>query len=150
MKTRYFRPEYYRTYSSSKKNDFINTFSNNISLLHPDSNDFEPDDYLNDVITALTSAVDKVFPLCKRSKKQLKKFKNSWITQGILNSIKQCHYLHYQSLLKRDESTSKKYKLYKLKLTRSIEKVKDLDNQKKFQRCSGYSKKTWKAINMFF
>ena len=58
--------------------------------------------------------------------------------------------MHYQSLLKRDEFTTKKYKLYKLKLTRSIEKAKELDSQQRFQRCSGDSSKTWKAINLFF
>ena len=75
LNTRYFRPEYYRTYLSSKKNDFVDVFSNNISLLHPDSNDFDPDVYLDNVIKAINSAVDKVFPLRKRSKKQLKSLK---------------------------------------------------------------------------
>ena len=72
--------------------------------------------------------MDKVFPLQKRSKKQLKKFKNPWITQGILNSIKQCHYLHYIAyFVKKDDNSINKYKTYKLQLVRSIEKAKELE-----------------------
>ena len=150
MKTRYYGPVYYRSFFSNKKNDFVYAFTDIVSLLHPDSNEFNPDEYLNNVVTAIHSAVDKVFPLRKRSKKQLKKFKNSWITQGILNSRQKCHQLYYQYLTKRDEASLKIYKSYKLLLVRSIKKAKNLDDQETFQRCSGDSKKTWKAINDFF
>ena len=118
--------------------------------MHPESDEFDPDIYLNNVVSSVNSAMDKVFPLRKRSKKQLKKFKNPWVTQGILNSIQKCHYLHYQSLIKRDDACTKRYKSYKLQLVRSIEKAKDLEKQESFQRCSGDSAKTWKTINEFF
>ena len=102
------------------------------------------------MVSSISSAVDKVFPLRKRSKKQLKKFKNPWITQGILNSRQKCHYLYHQTLIKRDDASTRRYKSYKLQLVRSIEKAKDLEKQENFQRCSGDSAKTWKAINEFF
>ena len=95
--------------------------------------------------------MDKVFPLQKRSKKEIKKFKNPWITQGILNSIHECHYLYYTAyIVKKDDASIKQYKAYKLKLVRTIENAKDLDKQKNFQKCSGNSSKTWKALNEFF
>ena len=118
--------------------------------MHPETDEFDPDVYLDNVVSSISSAVDKVFPLRKRSKKQLKKFKNPWITQGILNSIQKCHYLYHQTLIKRDDASTRRYKSYKLQLVRSIEKAKDLEKQENFQRCSGDSAKTWKAINEFF
>ena len=113
--------------------------------------DFDPDDHLEKLIISIDDSVDIVFPWKKRSTKQLKKFRNSWITQGILNSIKQCHHLYYIAfMVKKDEASIKKYKIFKLHLVRSIEKAKDLENKNKFQRCSGDSTKTWKTLNEFF
>ena len=93
----------------------------------------------------------RIFSHWVGSNKQLKKFRNAWITQGILNSIKKCHYLHYRGyIVKKDEASIREYKTYKLKLVRSIEKAKQLEQQKQFQRCSGDSSKTWKTLNDFF
>ena len=120
--------------------------------MHPDTSvDFNPDENLEKVLEAIDGSVDNVFPLKQSSTKFLKKFKNSWITQGILNSIKQCHYLYYMGyFVKKDDASINRYKVYKLNLVRSIEKAKELDTQNKFQKCSGDSTKTWKVINDFF
>ena len=134
------------------KNKISEVFFDILDSLHLDTSaDFDPHENLEKVITAINGSVDKVFPLQKRSKKQLKKFKNPWLTQGILNSIKQCHYLHYIAyFFKKDDDAIKKYKTYKLQLVRSIEKAKELEKQNNFQRCSGDSTKTWRALNEFF
>ena len=145
-KRRYFRPVFYRSFKSSKKGDFAVAFTNILSSMNLDSNT-DPDTHLECVIKAMADAVDEVFPLRKRSNKQLKKFRNAWITQGILNSIQRCHYLHYTSLVKKDDLSEREYKSYKLKLVRTIEKAKDSEKHETFMRCSGDSKKTWEAIN---
>ena len=148
LKKRVFRPTYYRNFKSNRSSEFDNAFADILVLLHPDiANDFDPDEYLDVVIQSIEAAVDKVFPLRKWSNKQLKKYKNAWITQGILKSIKRCHYLHYLSITRKDELSTSEYKSYKLKLVRSIEKAKELEKQENFQRCSGDSTKTWKALN---
>ena len=103
LKKRYYRHVYYRSITSSKKKEYINTFCDTFSLLQLETIEFDHDKYLEKVINAINTAMDKVFPLRKRSNKQLKKFKNPWITQGILNSRKRCHYLYYISLVKKDK-----------------------------------------------
>ena len=152
VKRKYFKPTFFRSFKSSKKNDLCSAFSDILASLHLDTSiDFNPDENLEKVIYAIDESVDKVFPLKKRSKKQLKKYKKPWITQGILNSIEQCHYLHYVGYIaKKDDASIKEYKTYKLKLVRTIEKAKELEKQKTFQSCSGNSSKTWKALNDFF
>ena len=82
--------------NSSKRNLLLEVFGNILDSLHFDfTTDFDPDEFLHKVLNSIDGSVDKVFPRRKRSNKQLKKFRNPWITQGMLNSIKQCHYLQY-------------------------------------------------------
>ena len=123
IKQKYFRPTYYRIFNENKKGKLSEVFSDRLTSVHLDTlNDFDPDEYLLKVISAIDGSVDKVFPWQMRSKKQLKKFKNPWITQGILNSIKQCHYLHYIAyFVNKDDDSIKIYKTYKLELVWSIE-----------------------------
>ena len=152
VKQRYFRPQYYRSFKSCKINTLSQVFSERVSLLNlPMVTELDPHDYLVKVINIINDSVDITFPQRKRSSKQLKKFKNPWITQGILNSIQKCHYLHYKAYLaKKDDDSIREYKTYKLQLVRSIEKAKELEKRNNFQRCAGDSTKTWKALNDFF
>ena len=115
VKQKFIKPSLYRYFKSSKKPELVEVFSNILDSLRLDTSiDFDPDDYLEKVLGAVNNSVDKVFPLQKRSKKEIKKFKNPWITQGILNSIHECHYLYYTAyIVKKDEASIKKYKVYK-------------------------------------
>ena len=89
VKQKYFRPQYYRSFKSCRRNFLSEVFSEGVSLLNLGTlSEFDPDDYLVNVINIINDSVDTTFPRRKRSLKQLKKFKNAWITQGILNSIK--------------------------------------------------------------
>ena len=134
---------YYRSITSAKKDTFIDTFRNEVASLHFDDN-VDPDLYLQKVVEAVTKSIDSVFPMVKRSKKHIKRFRKPWMTQGILNSIRTKHRLYHKYLKSKDEASYNNYKTYLNRLTRVKEQAQDFHYQSDFAECSGDPKMTWK------
>ena len=137
---------YHRNLTSAKKHTFVDAFRNEVESLYFDDCD-DPDLYLQKIIESVTKTVDSVFPMVKRSKKHIKRFRKPWMTQGILNSIRTRHRLYHKYLLLKDENSYKKYTTYLNRLTRVKEQAQDFHYQKDFAECSGDPKLTWKKIN---
>ena len=137
---------YHRNLTSAKKYTFVDAFRNEVESLYFDDCD-DPDLYLQKIIESVTKTVDSVFPMVKRSKKHIKRFRKPWMTQGILNSIRTRHRLYHKYLLLKDENSYNKYTTYLNRLTRVKEQAQDFHYQKDFAECSGDPKLTWKKIN---
>ena len=135
---------YKRSITSAKKDIFLHVLGGKITALHPETNDFNPEQCLTDLINALQGTVDDVFPLKKRSKKYFKKFRRSWMTQGILNSIRTKHKLYYKYLKEKTQENWLNYTRHNNKLTRVKEQAQDYRDSSDFKKHSGNLKMTWK------
>ena len=115
--------------------------------MHPETNNFDPEQCLVNLINTIKKTVNDVFPLTKRSKKYAKKFRKPWMTQGILNSVSTKHKLYYKYLKEKSPENWQNYTRHNNRLTRVKEQAQDYHHSCDFKKHSGNSKMTWKKIN---
>ena len=138
---------YKRSITSAKKDVFLDMLGREFASLHPETNDFDPEVCLANLINAIKNTVNNVFPLIKRSKRYVKKFRKPWMTQGILNSIHTKHQLYHKYLKDKSEVNWQNYTRHNNRLTRVKEQAQDHHHSNDFQKYSGDPKMTWKKIN---
>ena len=139
-------------FKESKKEEFLATFRRMTQTLQQDIEipNCDPDYYFVQLVNTITDCIDKVFPVCKISNKQQKRFRKPWMTQGILNSSDEKHRLYHIYLKsKKDPVKYQNYLRHQIILTRVIENAKHLTMQKDFDECTGDSTKTWKVLNKY-
>ena len=77
-----------RTYNNEGKNRFLDYMSESTQHMSNDDTLFEnPERGLNILIEKIQNAEERAFPLKRRSRKQQKRFRHSWMTVGILKSM---------------------------------------------------------------
>ena len=84
------------------------------------------------------------FPIRKKNL-SMKRLINPWLTQCLVNSIKNCH--KYNSLMRQNKMSKSFSNSYRNKLNSLIKKVKSDFYKSKFQKCTNDIKATWKNIN---
>ena len=102
---------------------------------------------LNYLIEILSKFTNKFFPLNPPTRKQYRVSKKTWITKGLLISIKHKSKLYAQYLKKKCPTLLTKYKKYRNKLSH----IKEASKQNYFsglQNNSTSSSDTWKSVNM--
>ena len=140
-----------RFYNNSGKTKFINSLKDSLQNMTSNPNVFDnPDVTLQKLVSEIQSAEGTAFPLRTLSKKKAKKFRKTWMTSGILKSMNRRDKLFSEQLGKNDEQLRSEYRKYRNKVTRIIEKAKDMDMLKSFESIVNNPKKVWCKINTKF
>ena len=141
-----------RFYNNSGKCKFTNTLKESLQNVFDNApNVFDdPDLALQKLVCEMQSAEGIAFPLRNLSKKKAKKFRKTWMTSGILKSIDHRDKLFREQLGKNDANLSSEYRKYRNRVTRIIEKAKDMDMYKSFEFIVDNPKKVWCKINTKF
>ena len=141
-----------RFYNKSCKPQFIDTLKESLQNTFENTpNVFDnPDLALQKLVSEIQLAEGRAFPLKTLSRKKAKRRRRSWITSGILKSIDHRDKLFREQLGKNDAQLSSDYRKYRNKVTRIIEKAKDMDFLKSFQSIVDNPKKVWCKINSKF
>ena len=101
----------------------------------------------NNIINSFTNTLDVHAPIVKRTRKEMKNRKKTWLTKGILDSIKiKTKWFKKYMKLKNTHNYSQ-YKLYRDKLNKIIKTSKKNYYKAYFYEHQKYSKKSWNGIN---
>ena len=136
---------------SSIKNVFDELNSNNILGSIDTGINGDPDTNYNILHNVIASAIENHMPLKKIRLNKHKHKKSSWITAGIINSIKYRDKL-YRSLKQSDQNSNQysslqlNLKTYNRILKKLIRNTKAKYFHSQFENCKGDSKQTWKNI----
>ena len=137
-----------RTYGNEGKIKFLEYMSESAQRMLNDESMFEnPESGLNVLVKEIQVAEERAFPLKKRSRKQQKLFRKSWMTWGILKSMEHRDLLFREQLGKNDENLTRIYRRKRNQVTRIIEKAKDLNFFSSFENIIDNPKKVWAKIN---
>ena len=137
-----------RSYNNEGKNRFLDYMSESAQHMSNDDALFEnPERGLNILIEKNQTVEERAFPLKRRSRKQQKRFRHSWMTMGILKSMEHRDRLFRDQLGKNDANLSRIYRKKRNHVTRIIEKAKDLDFFNSFENIIDNPKKVWEKIN---
>ena len=140
-----------RFYNNSGKTIYTESLKESLQNVFNANNVFDnPDIALQKLISAIHTAEGVAFPRRKFSNKKAKKFRRSWMTTGILASINHRDKLFKEQLGKNDQALSAEYRKYRNKVTRIIEKAKDMDMYRSFENIVNNPKKVWCKINTKF
>ena len=104
----------------------------------------DPENAYDNFIKTFSEIYNKAFP--KKNKQSTKKLK-SWMTNGILNSIKYKNKLYKKSVGTPSTSNINKYKKYRNKLTSTIRAAKIKYYKEMFSNAPSNIRQTWKIIN---
>ena len=134
-----------RKFTESKKQSLIDDLQLRLG------SDFEqhasdPGISLERLVHVIRNSVVNTFPVVEQSKTQRKRFRNPWITPGILKSIDHRNALLKKSIKTKNSDVRSEYKKFQIKLTRIIETAKSKWNQKDFENAGNDRKKVWKKI----
>ena len=132
---------------SANKDVFLNMLGREVTPLHPETENFDPEVCLTNLIEIIDKTVNNVFPLTKRSKKYMKKFRKPWMTQSILSSVRTKHQLYHKYLRDKSEVNWRNYTRHNNRLTRVKEQAQDYRHCNDFAKCSRDPKMTWKKTN---
>ena len=129
------------------ENKYLNDLKLNLETIS--NNNLSGNENWNIFIKIFESTLNKHSPLQLISKREQKLHQNPWISKEIKLAIKHKHQL-YKKLLSKTEHNDKewaKYKIIRNKLTRDIEKSKQLYHNSKINQVSSNPKKLWRTIN---
>ena len=134
-----------RKFANSKKQAFIDDLQTRLgdSFEQHVSN---PGISLERLVHVIRNSVVNTFPVIKLSNNKRKRFRNPWITPGILKSIDQRNKLLQKAINTKSPEIRLKYKKFQLKLTRIIETAQSKWNQQDIENAGNDRKKVWKSI----
>ena len=145
-------PCFKRFFAQSKKNVFCDNFSKrlynsgiNFSFTNTGGN--SPNHALKELIKIIQDSYDKVFPLRKVSKRQMKKKRKPWMNYQILDMIKTKNKLFKKYLKNKTSENMNAFKAKRNKIKREIEKAKKQYYYTFFKNCNSDPKKIWRGIN---
>ena len=137
-----------RVYNSKGKVKFNEILTTSVQHMLNESNaSDDPDSCLKQLIKDMQSAEERAFPMKKLSRKKAKAFRKPWMTAGILQSMKHRDKLFREQLGKSDANLIRTYRQKRNKVTRIIERAKDLDMLYSFENIIDNPKKVWAKIN---
>lgn len=150
-KTKSYDPKYirYRAFTDSN----LEQFNDHLTAADWSSvyNTYDSNEAYRRFMSLYKGALDKAIPLKTKKFSKLKHKKQSWMTKGILTSVKQKTKLykikmHAQTELAMTETT-RKYNRYRNILNKVIRNAKRLHYQKLFMSSKNDMKQTWQNIN---
>ena len=137
-----------RIYNATGKAKFIEVLTTSVQHMLNNQNYLNnPESCLKHLIKEIQLAEERAFPLKKLSRKKAKALRKSWMTTGILQSMKHRDQLFREQLGKNDENLTRVFRQKRNKVTRIIEKAKDLDMLYSFEKIIDNPKKVWAKIN---
>ena len=139
-----------RFFTTSKKDQFCDTFFQKNSKINFDSNSINvndrPDEALERLISTIQQTYDEIYPLVKISKRKMKKTRKPWMNHVIFDMIKVKHKLYKKYLDNRTPENLSIYKLKRNKVKREIEKAKKQYYFHFFKKVDRNPKRTWEAL----
>ncbi len=142
---------FWRFYSSAGKKKYIEDVALSMqSFIDSDSFCEDPEENLQNIISSIKISEDKALPMRKISGKKSHKMRKSWMTCGILQSMKHRDKLFSEQLGKNDEQLSKKYRKFRNKVNRICLAAMDLECYNSFKDIVDNPKKVWCKINKKF
>ena len=137
-----------RVYNSKGKAKFTEalTLSVHHMLNNPNYQD-NPDNCLKHLITEIQTIEERAFPVKTLSRKKAKALRKSWMTPGILQSMKHRDKLFRDQLGKSDVNLILTYRRKRNHINRLIEKAKDLELLYSFENIIDNPKKVCTKIN---
>ena len=140
-----------RVYNKAGKAKFLSYLGESVPGFFDTPNSIDiPDESLKNFVDLIKDTEDKAFPSRKMSRKKAKKLRKPWMTNGILKSIDTRDKLFKEQLNINDAELSKKYRIYRNKVTRIIKQAQDMDMYNSFSAIMDNPKKVWCKINTKF
>ena len=103
----------------------------------------------NTFICKFSLLYDDCFPLLPIFEKKKKcKFKQPWMSKGLLISVRKKQKIHQQFLKQRNDNNRTKYTIYTNKLTSLLRTAKKQYYYKMFAKYKHDCKKTWSQVNV--
>ena len=135
-----------RDMNKFQSENFLNDLQQNITNL--DINELTSgNDLWNNFESILYSTLDQHAPIRMQSRKEFKKASSPWITYEIIKSIKIKQKLYKKAITKSNPSHWTKFKEYRNKLTRTMEKAKRNYYRKEINKTKANPRKLWKTLN---
>lgn len=107
-----------------------------------------PTDMLSQLVSHIQRASLEIFPRLLNSNKHKKKYRNDWITSGILKSMERRDELFDKWMKTKSPSDRLKYNLYRNKVNRIVIAAKKKQNGICLHRSQSNTQKFWKCLNM--
>ena len=135
-----------RKFPHSKKHKFLDTLKGRLeNFADPTPNDCL--ESFDNFISIIQLTANQVFPVTKLSCKERKRYKNPWVTAGILKSCDQRFVLLKRSIELKTPEARLAYTKFRNKLTHVIEAAKANFHAKGFNEIGDDVRKTWEKIN---
>ena len=123
------RDPFKRLFTTSKKDSFCETFSENLGKLKFNSSAnngslHDADEDLKKLISTIQYTYDKVYPLVKISRRNFKKRRKPWMNHEVLSLIKTKHKLYKKYSDNKTPENLSAFKMKRNSVKREIEKAK--------------------------
>ena len=141
------RVTHVRKFDESKQNVFCSFLSQSLLNYSKESDNLDPNDSLEKLISCIKGAYNSTFPLKKLTRRFSRKFRKPWITSSVLTQIKKKHKLYKKYLGNKTNENYECYKLQRNTVKRKIESSKKDYYCKLFNQNKRNAKKTWNCIN---
>ena len=130
-----------------KYKKFSNDLQDNISKINFNNRAISGDELWETFDDILTSTFNKHAPLKIQSQRECRKQTSPWITNGITKSIKTKQKLYKKAITKTNPLNWTKFKLFRNKLTRTIQEAKQMHYKLEINKAKSNPRKLWKTIN---
>ena len=134
-----------RKFTESKKQAFVDDLQSRLDdnfEQHPS----DPGISLERLVHIIRNSVVNTFPVVPLSNNKRKRFRNPWITPGILKSIDRRNALLKQAIKTKNPDIRSEYKKFQVKLTRIIETAQNKWNHQDIENAGNNRQKVWKSI----
>ena len=133
-------------FTPTKITQFIETFKSMLGD-DPEQDVGDPNICLQNLITNIQNAINKVFPLIKPSNKKKRKFRNAWITPGIIKSMDHRDKLFENWLKNKTPENRLAYNIKRNSVTRIIEAAKEHTKYTDLLKAGSDVRKVYKCLN---
>ena len=135
-----------RRFNPTKKHMFVSSLLKGLER-DPIIIDSDPETSLHNLTSVIQAATDEVFPIIKLSNKQRKRFRNPWITPGIIKSIDDRDKLLQKWIKTKCQADKSLYNRKRNQVTRIIEAAKKLHKCNEVDKAGNDVKKIWRCVN---
>ena len=134
-----------RKFTESKKQALIDNVQINLDD-NFERHASDPGITLVNLIHVIQNSVVNTFPIVEMSNNKKKRFRNPWITPGILKSIDRRNALLKKAIKSKNPDDRLEYTRFQLKLTRIIETAQTKWNHQEIENAGDDRQKVWKSI----
>ena len=139
---------YIRKFTPSKKDDFVDTLKKRLNddIIFTNFR-ASPHGKLDSLTTHIQNVSNQIFPPIKLSCRQSKKFRKSWMSSGILNSMDRRDALFRSWLKTKDPTIRQKYNKCRNRVNRVIKAAQRRADADLIDKSQADVKKFWKNLN---